>query len=398
MSAPQKSALQSGPLSGVRILELAAYTTGPLAARYLSNLGAEVLKVEPMKGESIRGFAYKIDGVSYIFHVHNMNKRGIAVETASDKGKDILLELVRQSDVLIENFAYGRMQSWGLAYDDLKAVNPRLIYCSLSGFGHTGPYRDMRAFDTVIQGMAGVMSLTGTAANPPTKIGVSAADNVGAATGAMAIAAALHHQRRTGRGQHINISMHDVQGWMSAEAWAQLDTPEGARRDGNHHPSLAPQNLYETADGMIVVEVETQKQLDAMTAHLDLAPCALAAAKAREAEFDAALAAWARARTTDAALAACNAAGIPAGRVQSMAEIAGNPHTWARGMLLELDHPISGPLKLLGSPFKSNRAHGVTRCTAPAVGQHTREVLAELLGYDDETLDALAEDGVIRLG
>ena len=124
----------------------------------------------------------------------------------------------------------------------------------------------------------------------------------------------------------------------------------------------------------------------------------LAAAKAREAEFDAALAAWARTRTTDAALAACSAAGIPAGRVQSMAEIAGNPHTWARGMLLELDHPVSGPLKLLGSPFKSDRAPGVTRCTAPAVGQHTREVLAELLGYDDETLNALAEEGVIGLG
>lgn len=385
----------SAPLTGIRVLELGAYTTGPLAARYLSNLGAEILKVEPLKGESIRGFAYKIDGVSYIFHVHNLNKRGLAIDTMVEDGKAALLDLVRRVDVLIENFAFGRMQSWGLSYDDLSDVNPGLIYCSLSGFGHDGPYRKMRAFDTVIQGMAGVMSLTGTADYPPTKIGVSSADNVGAATGTMAITAALHHKRRTGRGQHINISMHDVQGWMSGAAWAHLDDADGPVRDGNHHADLAPQNLYETQDGMIVVEVETQRQLDGATRLLGLASCALADAKAREAEFDAAFAAWARERSTEAAEAICEEHGVPAGKVQSMAEIAENPHTWARDMLVELDHPVSGPLKLLGSPFKSNHAPGVVARTAPDIGQDTRAVLSELLGYDDEKLDALAQKGVI---
>lgn len=388
----------SAPLSGVRVLELGAYTTGPLSARYLSNLGAEVIKVEPLKGESVRGFAYKVDGVSYIFHVHNVNKRGVAIETATDRGREILFELVKSADVLIENFAYGRMEEWGLGYEALSAINPGLIYCSLSGFGHTGPYREMRAFDTVIQGMAGVMSLTGTADNPPTKIGVSAADNVGAATGTMAVTAALHHKRRTGRGQHINISMHDVQGWLSAEAWASLDTPEGATRDGNHHRALSPQNLYETQDGMVVIEVETQKQLDAVTELLGLAPCRLEDAKAREAEFDAGLATWILGLKTDEVLAACAQHQIPAGQVQSMADIAENTHTWSRDMLLELDHPVSGPMKLLGSPFKSSRSPGIVATTAPAVGQHTRDVLSELLGYDDETLDRLAEDGVIGLG
>ncbi|MBG05485.1 MAG: hypothetical protein CMM59_15575 [Rhodospirillaceae bacterium] len=385
----------SAPLSSIRVLELGAYTTGPLSARYLSNLGAEILKVEPLKGESIRGFAYKIDGVSYIFHVHNLNKRGLAIDTMVEDGKAALFDLVRNVDVLIENFAFGRMESWGLSYEELSKVNPGLVYCSLSGFGHDGPYRDMRAFDTVIQGMAGVMSLTGAADFPPTKIGVSSADNVGAATGTMAIVAALHHKRRTGEGQHINISMHDVQGWMSSEAWAYLATPDGPVRDGNHHASLAPQNLYETSDGMIVIEVETQRQLDATTALLDLETGRLEDAKSREAEFDEALLAWAAARSTDAALGECQRHGIPAAKVQSMAEIAESPHTWARDMLVELEHPVSGPLKLLGSPFKSNRAPGVVARTAPDIGQDTRTVLSELLGYNEEKLDALSKNGVI---
>jgi CoA:oxalate CoA-transferase len=388
----------TAPLTGIRVLELGAYTTGPLSARYLSNLGAEVVKVEPLKGESIRGFAYKIDGVSYIFHVHNLNKHGVAIDTMSDRGKDVLLELARTSDVLIENFAFGRMKSWGLSYEDLSAINPNLIYCSLSGFGHDGPYRDMRAFDTVIQGMAGVMSLTGTKDYPPTKIGVSSADNVGAATGTMAITAALHHKRRTGRGQHINISMHDVQGWMSSEAWAYLDTPGGPQRDANHHATLAPQNLYETADGMIVIEVETQAHLNGATALLGLPNCSLDTAKSREPEFDDALCVWARGTTTEDAIATCDHHGVPAGKVQSMAEIAEAPHTWSREMLVELEHPTSGPLKLLGSPFKSSQSPGVVARTAPDIGQHTREVLAELLGYDDTTLKALENDGVIGVG
>ncbi|PPR59263.1 MAG: Acetyl-CoA:oxalate CoA-transferase, partial [Alphaproteobacteria bacterium MarineAlpha4_Bin2] len=286
----------SAPLANVRILELSAYTTGPLAARYLSNLGAEVVKVEPLKGESVRHFAYKVDGVSYIFHVHNVNKRGVAIDSTKDRGRDLIYGLVRKSDVLIENFTFGRMHSWGLGYDDLKSINSGLIYCSLSGFGHNGPYRNMRAFDTVIQGMTGVMSLTGAADFPPTKIGVSSADNVGAAAGAIAIVAALNYKRRTGKGQHINISMHDVQGWLNSSAWPWLDTPEGAARDGNHHPAVAPQNLYETRDGLLAIEVETQTQLNAVTDLLDLERCDLEQSKGRETEFDTALSRWASKR------------------------------------------------------------------------------------------------------
>jgi crotonobetainyl-CoA:carnitine CoA-transferase CaiB-like acyl-CoA transferase len=256
----------------------------------------------------------------------------------------------------------------------------------------------MRAFDTVIQGMAGVMSLTGNKDYPPTKIGVSSADNVGAATGTMAITAALHHKRRTGRGQHINISMHDVQGWMSSEAWAYLDTPGGPQRDANHHATLAPQNLYETADGMIVIEVETQSHLDGAAALLGLSICSLDTAKSHEAEFDIAFSTWARGITTEDAIASCDQYGVPVGKVQSMAEIAEASHTWMREMLVELEHPTSGPLKLLGSPFKSSQSPGVVAQTAPDIGQHTREVLTELLGYDDATLEALEKDGVIGVG
>ena len=180
---------------------------------------------------------------------------------------------------------------------------------------------------------------------------------------------------------------------MPSRPW--LDTPEGAQRDGNHHPAVAPKNLYETRDGLLAVEVETQTHLDAVTDLLGLARCELAQSKSRESEFDTAFTAWAAERTTDDAENDCHANGIPAGRVQGMEEIAKNAHTWARDMLLELEHPTSGPLKLLGSPFKSTRSPGVMESTAPDIGQHTRDVLSELLGYDKEMLDALSKSGVI---
>ncbi len=387
----------SAPLRGVRVVELSAYTTGPLCARYLSNLGAEIIKVEPLKGESMRDFAYKIGGVSYIFHVHNINKKSLPIDTRSEQGKAVLFDLLREADVLIENFAYGLMKKWGLDYATLRNVNPALIYCSLSGFGHSGPDRELRAFDTVIQGMAGVMALTGTAEGPPTKIGISAADNMGSAAGAMAITAALHHQRRTGRGQHIDISMHDIQGWLTAECWALLDTPTGPRRNGNRHFAAAPQNLFATTDGLIAIEIETQRQLDALCNMIGYAPTDLAASKAQEAAIEARLADWAAGRTSDAAIADCLTCKVPAGRVQGMDDIVENPFTWERELLVTLDHPQCGPVKVLGSPFKSTRSPGIVASTAPLVGQHSREILGELLGYSNQRIDELAAAKVIGL-
>ncbi len=385
----------SAPLEGVRVVELGAYTTGPLCARYLSNLGAEIIKVEPLKGESMRTFAYKVGDVSYIFHVHNVNKKSVPVDTNTKDGKAVLFDLLRTADVLIENFAYGSMQKWGLDYETIRAVNPALIYCSLSGFGHTGPDRHLRAFDTVIQGMAGVMAMTGTREGPPIKIGISAADNMGSAAGAMAITAALHHKCRTGRGQHINISMHDIQGWLTSECWALLDTEAGPQRNGNRHFAVAPQNIFAAADGLIAVEIETQKQLDALCDMLGVGQIALEDSKAHEASLEAALQEWVAARSVDTAVEDCLACKVPAGRVQGMDDVAENPFTWEREILVSLQHPESGEVKILGSPFKSNRSPGVVSSAAPTVGQHTRDVLGGLLGYSDERIDALVADKVI---
>lgn len=387
----------NAPLSGVRVVELGAYTTGPLCARYLSNLGAEVIKVEPLKGESMRRFAYKIGGVSYIFHVHNINKKSLAIDTGAERGKAVLFDLLRGADVLIENFAHGSMKKWGLDYDTVRGVNPALVYCSLSGFGQDGPDRHLRAFDTVIQGMAGVMALTGAADGPPTKIGISAADNMGSAAGAMAIAAALHHRRRTGRGQHIDISMHDIQGWLTSECWALLDTESGPGRNGNRHFAVAPQNLFATADGLVAIEIETQKQLDALCDMVGHARIDLAAGKAHEDAIEARLKEWAARRATDAAIADCLARKVPAGRVQGMDDIAENPFTWEREMLVELHHPECGAVKVLGSPFKSTRSPGIVATAAPTIGQHGREILGELLGYSKERIDELAAAKVIGL-
>ncbi len=384
-------------LEGVRVVELGAYTTGPLCARYLSNLGAEIVKVEPLKGESMRTFAYKIGEVSYIFHVHNVNKQSVPIDTNTKDGKAVLFDLLKTADVMIENFAYGSMKKWGLDYDTIRDVNPGLIYCSLSGFGHSGPDKHLRAFDTVIQGMAGVMALTGTEDGPPTKIGISAADNMGSAAGAMAITAALHHKRRTGRGQHINLSMHDIMGWLTSESWALLDTPEGPRRTGNRHFALAPQNLFEATDGPVAIAVETQKQLDALCdmvgyARIDLADC-----KAHETALEALLRDWVAARRVDGAVEECLANKVPAGCVHGIDDVAENPFSWEREILVTLQHPESGPVKVLGSPFKSSRSKGVLKSAAPTLGAHTRQVLTELLGYSGDRIDKLAADGIIAV-
>ncbi len=387
----------SAPLTGVRVVELGAYTTGPLCARYLSNLGAEIIKVEPLKGESMRTFAYKIGDVSYIFHVHNVNKRSVPIDTNTKDGKAVLFELLKTADVMIENFAYGSMLKWGLDYETVRGVNPGLIYCSLSGFGHTGPDRHLRAFDTVIQGMAGVMAMTGTADGPPTKIGISAADNMGSAAGAMAITAALHHKRRTGRGQHINISMHDIMGWLSSERWALLDTEAGPQRTGNRHAAIAPQNIFQSEDGLVAVAVETQKQLDALCTLLGHEPVDLTESKAHEAVLEARLVEWVSSRTTDESIAVLLAHSVPAGQVQGIDDVAENPFTWERDILVTLQHPESGPVKLLGSPFKSSRSPGVVDTPAPTVGQHTKQVLSEILGYSDARIDELTEKQVIAV-
>jgi CoA:oxalate CoA-transferase len=387
----------SAPLTGVRVVELGAYTTGPLCARYLSNLGAEIIKVEPLKGESMRTFAYKIGDVSYIFHVHNVNKRSVPIDTNTKDGKAVLFELLKTADVMIENFAYGSMLKWGLDYETVRGVNPGLIYCSLSGFGHTGPDRHLRAFDTVIQGMAGVMAMTGTADGPPTKIGISAADNMGSAAGAMAITAALHHKRRTGRGQHINISMHDIMGWLSSESWALLDTEAGPQRTGNRHAAIAPQNIFQSEDGLVAVAVETQKQLDALCTLLGHEPVDLTESKAHEAVLEARLVEWVSSRTTDESIAVLLAHSVPAGQVQGIDDVAENPFTWERDILVTLQHPESGPVKLLGSPFKSSRSPGVVDTPAPTVGQHTKQVLSEILGYSDARIDELTEKQVIAV-
>ena len=387
----------SAPLTGVRVVELGAYTTGPLCARYLSNLGAEIIKVEPLKGESMRTFAYKIGDVSYIFHVHNVNKRSVPIDTNTKDGKAVLFELLKTADVMIENFAYGSMLKWGLDYETVRGANPGLIYCSLSGFGHTGPDRHLRAFDTVIQGMAGVMAMTGTAGGPPTKIGISAADNMGSAAGAMAITAALHHKRRTGRGQHINISMHDIMGWLSSERWALLDTEAGPQRTGNRHAAIAPQNIFQSEDGLVAVAVETQKQLDALCTLLGHEPVDLTESKAHEAVLEARLVEWVSSRTTDESIAVLLAHSVPAGQVQGIDDVAENPFTWERDILVTLQHPESGPVKLLGSPFKSSRSPGVVDTPAPTLGQHTKQVLSEILGYSDARIDELTEKQVIAV-
>ncbi len=398
----------SGPLAGVRVIEMGAYTAGPLCGRYLSNLGAEVIKVEPIKGDPLRGFAFKVDGVSYMFHLHNYNKKGVAIDTGTDEGRRLVHALIARADVLIENFAYGNMDKWGFGYEALKKIQPGLIFCSCSGFGHTGPLRELRAFDSMIQGMSGVVSLTGYPDGPPVKVGISAADSLSAAAAAMNVVAALLHKKRTGRGQLINLSMQDVLGSTTAPFWPDVAAGNAVERDGNHDATLAPQNVYASADGLVAIEVSRDEELAALLdisgADADLRPATPAEAKRCEAALDGHLRAWVAPQRTADVVAACRARGVPAAPVQQMGDVAENPHTWVRGALCEVPRPGQGPesesgkLKVMGSPYRFSRSDAVVQDPAPVIGEHTAVVLRGVLGLDEEEIARLVAAGIVALG
>ena len=394
-----------GPLAGLKVVDLTHVMAGPTCTLMLADMGADVIKVEkvPNGDDTRQTVPPKIGEESAAFLMMNRNKRGIAVELKTEGGAAVLRRLVRTADVLVENFAPGVLERLGFGYENLRRDNPALIYCSLSGFGRTGPYRHRRGFDLVAQAMSGIMSFTGERADgPPVKCGAPLSDITAGILAAMGILAAYAHRLKTGEGQCVDTSLFEaalVQTyWQSAIA---LATGVAPRAMGSAHPLNAPYQAFEAADGWIVVGGANQTNWLRMLEALDARELAddprFVTGAGRMAHLDELAAALAgRFRTCPAAvwLAALEEKGVPCGPVYDMLAALADPQTRAREMVVEVPHATLGPVETLGLPVKFSRTPGKVRSGAPVYGEHTRAVLREH-GFDDAQIAALEEEGAV---
>jgi len=393
-----------GPLAGVRVLELAQIMAGPTCGMLLADMGADVIKVEKLPGgDDARGYREpRVNGVSAPFLMLNRNKRGIAIDLKRPEGRDVLLRMVRDADVVTENYRRGTLEKLGLGYDVLARTNPGLIYCAVSGFGREGPWRDKAGFDLIAQGFAGLMSITGEPGGPPVKTGNSVADINAGILAAVGILAAFVHKLRTGKGQVVDTSLMEAalqQTYWHAAAYFATGKSPGAT--GSAHILTAPYQAFRTADGWINIgganQANWERIADVMGHPEWRADERFVDNSSRMANLEAlvdAMNAVLAQRATDDWLAAFDAAGVPAGPVHSVGEALSHPQTHARDMVVELDHAQAGRTRALGCPIHFSATPTRIDRAAPVLGEHTREVLREF-GYRDKEIDALAARGVI---
>ncbi len=391
-----------GPLDGVKVLELCQVMAGPTCGMLLADLGADVVKVEKLPGgDDTRAYAEpQVNGESAAFLAMNRNKRSIALDLKQPAGQVALKRLVRDADVLIENFRKGTMEKFGLGYDALRAINPGLIYCAITGYGRTGPYADKGGFDLVAQGASGLMSITGEPGREPVKCGPPVCDINGGMLGALGIVAAYVHRLRTGAGQMVDTSLLEAgihtTFWHSAIFFATGVSPAPT---GSAHVLSAPYQAFPSRDGWVTIgganpaNWERLARMMALPELLDDSRFKTNTDRMcnRAALFDL-LAQKTRERTTQELVRALDAAGIPAGPVNTIGEMLADPHVLAREMVVETVHPVAGPTKALGLPIKFTATPGRVRRPAPMLGEHTREVLREA-GFADAEIDALTESG-----
>jgi crotonobetainyl-CoA:carnitine CoA-transferase CaiB-like acyl-CoA transferase len=386
----------SAPLHGLKVLELARVLAGPWAGQTLADFGAEVIKVErPGVGDDTRGwgppFVEGADGSSLgaaYFHAANRGKRSVAADFTTPAGQALVLELARRSDVLIENFKVGGLERYGLDYASVAKVNPRIVYCSITGFGQDGPYAPRAGYDFIIQGMGGAMSLTGEPDGDPQKCGVAIADLFAGLYAVAGIQAALLHREKTGEGQHVDISLLDVQvGVLSYQAMNYLVSGEPPQRVGNAHPNIAPYDLFPVADGHVILAVGNDGQFARLCDILGAPEVAgepqFASNEARVNARPALLSRLAdltRRMNREALLEACAAAHVPAGPINSVAEVFADPQVRHRGMRIDLaDHAAAGgSIPGVRTPVTFGRTPLSLHRPSPALGADTEEALREI--------------------
>jgi crotonobetainyl-CoA:carnitine CoA-transferase CaiB-like acyl-CoA transferase len=393
-----------GPLAGMRVLELAQIMAGPTCGMLLADMGADVIKVEKLPGgDDARGYSEpRINGVSAPFLILNRNKRGIALNLKHAQGRAILLRMVRDADVLTENFRLGTLEKLGLGYDVLARENPGLVYCAVSGYGRDGPYAEKGGFDLIAQGFAGLMSITGEAGRAPVKTGNPVADINAGILAAVGVLAAYAHKQQTGRGQIVDTSLLEAAlqqtYWHAAAYFATGRSPEAS---GSAHLLTAPYQAFPTRDGWINIGGANQanwERIAEVLGHLEWrSEPRFATNAARMQNLEALLEEMTRVlatRTRDEWIAAFDAAGVPVGPVHSIAEALTHPQTLARGMVVDLVHAEAGPVQALGCPVHFSATPTKVARAAPGLGEHTRDVLREF-GYSDVEINGFVAAGVV---
>jgi len=395
-----------GPLAGIKVIELAHIMAGPTCGLMLADMGADVIKVEKVPGgdDSRRFLPPDIGGEAASFMMMNRNKRGIAINLKEPNGKQVLQHIIKTADVIIENYRMDTMDKLGLGYDDLKQINPGLIYCAISGFGRTGPYAERGGFDLIAQGMSGLMSITGEGPDrPPVKMGAPITDITAGILGAMAVSAAYVHKLKTGEGQKIDTSLFEAgivhTYWQSAIGLATGVAPGPM---GSAHPLNGPYQAFKTSDGWITLGAANQKNWISMLDVLG-APEISDDPRFREnvdrmahlKELEDVLSPILAEHSTDDWLKRLQEVGVPAGPVLNVNQMHEDPHARARDMIVEVEHSRLGPVKTIGLPVKFSKTPGRVATGAPVYGQHTREVLAEYEYGEEEISDLLASGAVV---
>jgi len=405
MSDPSNEPPHPGPLRGMRVLELAQIMAGPTCGMLLADMGADVVKVEKLPGgDDSRSYREpRVNGVSAPFMMLNRNKRGLALDLKHPKGRDVLLRMVRDADVLTENYRRGTLEKLGLGYDVLAAINPGLIYCAVSGYGRDGPYADKGGFDLIAQGFAGLMAITGEPGRPPVKTGNPVADINAGILAAVGILAAYAHKGRTGQGQIVETSLMEAAlqqtYWHAAIHFVTGQSPEPT---GSAHLLTAPYQAFATADGWINIGGANPANWERITDVLghpewrdDPRFATNSARMEHRAALTNAMTPILATRTKAAWIAAFDAAGVPVGPVHSIGEALRHPQTIARGMVVDLVHPEAGDTKALGCPIHFSATPTRVTRPAPMLGEHSRELLAEY-GYTPADIDALIAEGVVE--
>jgi crotonobetainyl-CoA:carnitine CoA-transferase CaiB-like acyl-CoA transferase len=400
-SVPARS---RAPLAGVRVIDFTRILAGPFGAMFLGDMGAEVIKVEePGKGDDTRGWPPFAGGEATYFLSVNRNKKSLTLNMKAPEGQAILRKLIAKADVVLENFRPGTMERLGFGYERLRAENPRLVYCAISGFGESGPEASRPGYDLIVQGESGVMDITGFPDGPPVKVGNSIADLVAGMAAAQGITLALLARERTGKGQRVEIGMLDVMAsLLTYQAGLYWNGGGRPTRRGNQHPSIVPYEVFRAQDGYLTLGVANNSLWEKTCRALGREDLA------RDPRFDSEahrvshretliplLNDLFRTRPADEWLARLDQAGVPVGKIKTVAEVCESPHLKARGMVVKLPHPKAGSITMMGVPIRLHETPGAATVPPPLLGEHTDEILTRLLRVPTARIEKLRAAGVV---
>ncbi len=392
------------PLAGVKVVDLSRFIAGPYCTMKLGDMGAEVIKIEtPGRGDDSRALGPPfLEGESAYYLSFNRSKKSVTLNLREEKGKEILRSLIREADVFIENFRIGVTEKMGLTYDDVKKIKEDIIYCSVTGYGHNSPYREKPSFDVMIQGEAGLMSITGFPDGPPQRVGVAIADILGGFHAVEGILLALLVRSQTGKGQFVDVSLMDaIISILTYQAANFLATGDIPSRVGNRHPMITPYESFETKDGYVIFAVGNQrlwenfvKVLGREDLNEDPRFSDMKSRNQHPAELKEILEEITRTKNTEEWVEIMEKEGVPCGRIRTLDQVLTDPHVDIREMVLERDHPLAGKIKLTGIPTKLSLTPGDVSSVPPTLGQHTDQVLSEM-GYSEEDLRMFRDKGIV---